>query len=248
MRPASISILGSCSVSVAGEILPGAPSSLFRIAAFLALSGHSFSASRQRLGALLWPDSVAAKSAGNLRQALSRIRHFQADHNFTLLDGNAAAVFIDASRSVQFDLMVLLDRLSDPAPRAALDLCTIYAGEFLADLPYSGSEFEDWLALQRAQLRDRCADRLSAALGETSGLSDTERVTCAQKLLELDPCNEEAYCCLMLYAAEQGHRSRIHALFDSCQRQLMRELGVRPSARTVHAFQDLLDRLNAMIA
>lgn len=244
---ASVSVMGSCSVSVAEQILPGPPSNLFRIASYLALSGPRLSASRQRLGAMLWPDVNHAKAAANMRQALSRIRHFQMDHDFTFLESNASAVSIEHRESVNFDLLILLNRLADPAPGAAVDLCTIYSGELLADLSESGSEFEEWLALQRDHLRDRCTNRLTMAIAPGSGLSDNERSICAQKLLELDSCNEEAYCCLMLQAAEHGHRSRIHALFDHCQRQLMRELGVRPSANTLHVFQKLVERMNFML-
>ncbi|MDB5472921.1 MAG: hypothetical protein JWP99_224 [Devosia sp.] len=244
---ASISTLGNCSVAIADQHLPGAPSNLFRLASFVTLSGHKLSASRQRLGALLWPDVSHAKAAANLRQALLRIRHFQMDHAFAFLDSNVSGVFIENPHAVDFDLLALLDRLADPAPRAAVDLCTIYGGELLADLPDSGSEFEEWLALQRDHLRDRCTARLTAAIATTNDLSEEDRMTCAQKLLQLDPCNEDAYCCLMLQAAAHGHRSRLHTLFDNCQRHLMRELGVRPSAHTVQVFRELVQRLNMLV-
>ncbi|NGP18394.1 AfsR/SARP family transcriptional regulator [Devosia aurantiaca] len=241
----SIGVLGSCRVVLDDRVVSGAPSSLFRLASFVALSGQKLAASRQRLGSVLWPDVDHSKAAANLRQALSRSRHFQDSHGFVFLESNFSAVFIDNHSQVAFDLLSLLELLASPSPQAAVDLCSVYTGELLADLPDSGSEFEEWLAQQREILRNRCADRLSAAISPNSALSEEARVICAQKAIELDACNEEAYCCLMTHAAMHGNRSRFEALYESCQRQLMRELGVRPSSNTQRVFADLVARFEA---
>ena len=239
MTPIAVTVMGSCNVTIAGRVVPGVPSNFFRIAAYLILSGQHLSAPRHRLGAVLWPNIDHVMAGANLRQALLRIRHFQAEHGFTLISANFSTVFMEQLTPVDVDLLSIVGLLHDTAPTGAVDLCKLLAGELLYDIGDSGPDFEEWLALQRSHLRDRCADRLAMAIVASGYLSSTERIACAHKLLDIDPCDENAYRQLMLEASENGQISRIHILFDACKRQLIQEFGVQPSLQTLELFKQL---------
>src|SRR5690606_10300452 len=86
--------LGVCSIAIDGVVQSTVPSSCFRIATYLLLSGARMTASRQRLRSVFWPDADLKKAGANLRQNLVRIRRFQDEHNFCLIDSNFSLIFL----------------------------------------------------------------------------------------------------------------------------------------------------------
>lgn len=234
-----LSTLGVCSVEIHGGVATAIPSNLFRVAAYILLSGNNVTISRQRLAALIWSDADHEQAGVNLRQSLARIRRFQDEHHFRLLESSFTLVRLDPD-GVEWDLRGLLQALDDDDEAAIAEVCRLYSGDLLADLPDSGAEFEEWLSEQRVLLRERVINKLIGALDSLSNFSSQLRSHSARKLLTVDPGNECAFQFLMREAAEHGDYARLRQIYAKCERYLMNEFGVSSSHQTRSLYMQLL--------
>ncbi|WMT89083.1 BTAD domain-containing putative transcriptional regulator [Pelagibacterium sp. H642] len=235
-----IGMLGTCAILVDGQLISGVPSSFYKIAAFLLLSGRQESVSRQRLRSILWSeDGDAERAAANLRRSIARIRELQAGLGFSLIQSNFNTVYLNKTANVSWDLRDYLRTLSSGNPMGE------YPGELLADLKNTGPDFEDWLAEQRAMLRSRHIDRLAEELTRngTSPSNRSGQLALAQKILTVDPCNEEAYRLLMLDAADHNNLARLEQIYQKCEAEMKRELGVSISSETRKLYANLVSAL-----
>ena len=108
----------------------------------------------------------------------------------------------------------------------------LYRGDFLADDPY-----EDWAAFTRERLRLAYLD----ALGRLSNLyfNAGHYTACAslcQRIIERDPCREDAHRRLMRCYSRQGQAHLALMQYRLCARALAGELGVEtdPSTAELH--------------
>lgn len=239
----SMHTLGVCSIAVDGIVQAMVPSSCFRIATYLLLSGSRMMMSRQRLKSIFWPDADLEKASANLRQNLVRIRRFQDENSFQLIGSNFTLVYLTPN-GIDWDLHEFLDALDGDDEASIVSACELYGGDLLADIGASSPEFEEWLSDQRERLRGALIEKLVGALGDMV-LSPAGRGLCAHKLLAIDPCNEQAFQILMTEAAEQGDHARLHHLFARCERQLMNEFGVGSSDGTRGLYSQLSRNLHS---
>ena len=244
MPDVRINVLGGCDVSVDGAPIAGVPSSFFRIVAYVLISGHNFSVTRQRLSGMMWPDIDQTKANGNLRQVLSRVRHLQTLLGVSFLQSNFSTVFISPNDgNVHCDLFELLRVLPASHETSAVAISGLYSGDLLVDIADSGPDFEEWLSEHRERLRDRVVNQLTSAVQDDSALREDDRAVSATRLLAIEPCSEDAYRALMMIASSRGHAGRVRSLFESCQRRLMHDLGVRPSRETSELYALLTRQL-----
>lgn len=238
---ATVTTLGVCNVSLNGAVTAGVPSGLFRIAAYVRLSGSSFATSRQRLAALLWPKAEPNNASANLRQILARIRRFQEEHGFRFVESNFSLVYLNLD-DVQFDLHEFLLTLESDDEAMIVQACDLYTGDLLSDISASSAEFEDWLSAERDMLRNLYIDRIVGALNGDTDLSAGSRGYCARKLLSVDPYNEQAFRILMIEAADNGDFARLRQIYERCEHRLMSELGVSSSSHTKSLYSQLTAR------
>lgn len=240
IRRVTLSTLGVCSIEIEGRMVTSVPSIVFRIASYLYLSSQSLTASRQKLGSVFWPEVEHEQAAANLRQGLARVRRFQEDHDFQLIEASFTLVHVDPSH-LSWDLAEVVDALDGNDGAAVAALCKFYGGDLLSDIAESSEEFEDWLSEQRAQLRDAMVEKLVCALDGTIHVSPSLRLACARKLLTIDASNEQAFRLLMTEAAENGDYARVRQIFQRYERNTMEEFGVAGSPHTRALFKQLMD-------
>jgi len=108
----------------------------------------------------------------------------------------------------------------------------LYRGDFMAEDPY-----EDWAALTRERLRLAHLD----ALGRLSNLyfNAGHYTACAslcQRIIERDPCREDAHRRLMRCYSRQGQPHLALMQYRACARALASELGVEtdPATQELH--------------
>jgi len=111
----------------------------------------------------------------------------------------------------------------------------LYRGDFLADDPY-----EDWAALSRERLRLAHLD----ALGRLSNLyfNAGHYTACAslcQRIIERDPCREDAHRRLMRCYSRQGQPHLALMQYRICARALADELGVETDPATMELHQNI---------
>jgi DNA-binding SARP family transcriptional activator len=174
--------------------------------AWLALEGPT---ARERLAALLWPESSAEAARNALRQRLFRLRRQCGG------DVVAGSTTLALAVGVEHDLHE--------------------AGPLLGALRWPDNPLlDEWLASRRAgrraQARRDTETRIEAleAAGET-----TAALPLALALLDDDPLSEDAHRRVMRLHYLRGDRAAAMLAFDRCEQLLKHEVGTRPSAATL---------------
>jgi DNA-binding SARP family transcriptional activator len=191
---------------------------------YLARSGPR-GRTREQLAALLWPDHLDADARHSLNEALRTLRHHAGktaiDSSGTQVRFTPGAVRLDVD-----DLAELADR-GDWAGAAAL-----VTGEFLEGFAVpDASAFEDWLAAERAEWRDRSVavliNRVEELLREGAAQDAT---AVARRALALDPRSEPAARAAMRSLALAGDRAAALECYDRFAKRLAEELSAVPAA------------------
>ena len=236
-------LLGDFSLSVNNVAIPITSGRLQALLAYLALN-RSASQPRQRLAALLWPESSQMQAQTNLRTLLHRLQtvlpnldqlleiDFQkiAWHPETHLTLDVAA-FEEAIR-----LASLVDTSDDVAVAKTLEQAVMrYSGDFLPEC------HDEWVLTERERLKTL----LYSVLERLIGLLELHReygkgIDYAQKLLRLDSLNETAYLKLMRLQALNGDRASALRTFHICSKTLRAELGIMPGPMLQEAYERLL--------
>jgi DNA-binding SARP family transcriptional activator len=199
-------------------------------------------ATKEQIGAALWPDVDAAKLRNNFHVAMHRLRKILGASEWVVAQGDRYS--IDRSRGVAFDgetferdvktAMRLLGTHSEAPSRLARTL-EVYRGDFLA-----GVSAGEWADEIRERLRHLYAAALSAlgrALmdrGDASGAADVY-----EKLVAFDIVDEEATRGLMLALAKQGDRAGASRAYKRLAESLRRQLDTQPEPRTVKLHEEI---------
>ncbi len=203
--------------------------------------------SRDELLEEFWPGVPEAAARNRLQVAVSGVRRAllavspapvveYADGGYRIVEG--VRVEIDIER---FAARTAAARAAERAgePDAALarygEAVALYRGEFAADAPY-----ESWTMLPRESLRiehldvlDRCL-RLQLAADRVDDVIAT-----AHKMLDVDPCREDAHRVLMRCYARQGRPYQALRQFEFCSRVLRATLDRAPEPRTAALYQEI---------
>lgn len=217
LDPVRIRLLGGLSVQIDGrppiERFPTRRSA--ELVALLALAPAGRLVRDQVIEAL-WPHLDAAAGAANLRKAAHHARRTLALDDAVVLRNEQIQLL--PGRDVVTDVAELLEA-ADAAiaagdPEAARAAAAAYTGELLPEARY-----EDWAGDPRRLVRERVLALLRLA-GEW------------ERLLELDPLDEDAARRVMEAAAEAGRRHRALEVYDQLRRALAVEVGVAPAPST----------------
>jgi DNA-binding SARP family transcriptional activator len=209
---------------------------------------------REQLIEALWPGGDAESAANSLRVAVHALRlALAAAAGGAVAPGrDAFLVFENGAYSFNPELRFVVDveefeehwlqgrSLETAGERTQAireyELAeAAYQGDFLQDDPY-----EDWSALRREGLRDivlAILGRLSDAAFE--GLDYEGSIIRCQKILETDPCREDAYQRLIRSHTQLGQPSRAQRWYEICVRVLKEELDLPPSPETEAAYQEI---------
>ncbi|MCZ7574382.1 MAG: AAA family ATPase [Ardenticatenaceae bacterium] len=202
---------------------------------------------REKLMALLWPDSDAAHGRGALRMTLYYLRRAldaavpQGSDTYLLIASHALGFNFAAPHELDLDtLLAAVPTENTLARQAAADL---YRGPFLEGFSLPDSVvFDDWVTVRRSQIQQQLTllfDHLTQLQSETRQFK--AGIANAVRWLACDPFNETAYCRLMQLQALNGTPTAGLETYRTCQRILEAELGVEPAAET----QALAARLRA---
>ncbi len=218
--------------------------------------------SRATLADLLWPDQSESTARGNLRNALSNLRHVIGDrHAWTpFLRVTQAAVEANgaAERWVDVDAFLSLRSGAGDEPVAGVDAADVtrlegalalYRGPFLEGFTIDSAPFESWLATTREALRLEAVRTARALAWARADMGDVAAAAAAtRRWLELDPWEETAHRTLMRLLQLQGQRTAALAQYDVCRRILAQELGLEPETETTRQYEAILaDRATASV-
>jgi DNA-binding SARP family transcriptional activator len=198
----------------------------------LYLLSHPSGATKEQIGAALWPDADPSRLRNNFHVTVHRLRKTLGAAEWVLVDGDTYSL----KPGIDFDMARFERdaRSKDPAHLArAVEL---YRGDFFENATSDG----EWYLDLRDRLRDLYAralstlGRLSTAAGDHSTAADA-----FQRLVALDPFDEEASRNLMTALAKQGDTTGAARVYKRLADVLRKELDTEPEPSTRRVFQSL---------
>lgn len=200
---------------------------------------------REKLAALLWSDRAEQQARDSLKHALTNLRQcFPA--------GASQAIVADRS-SVRLEPdalntdIVQFERLVEAGTSSALEeASTLYRGDLLDGIGVRDPAFDGWLMTERRRLNRLYDEALTRLLRQLKAEGVGPRAAeVARRLVEIDPCHEEACRTLMAAEAEQGRNAQALKHFETLRDRLRSELGVEPEPETLDLYQSIRRRRNA---
>ena len=239
-----INLFGNLRITFEGHLVTTVNTNrLHSLIAYLILHGDA-PQPRERLAFVLWPASSESQARTNLRQLLHHLRRALPPESNLLATNHLevqwrmSACTID---TVEFQAAIAeagaalttQDRVSEL--RFLTMAAELYEDDLLPAL------YDDWLAPIREDYRRKLSEvlRRLALLREQSA-EYRAAISCAERLVALDPLSEANYQLLIqLHAANHDRASALRA-YHQCLRVLRREMGVEPGPVTRELFERIL--------
>ncbi|MCP4541070.1 MAG: AAA family ATPase [Chloroflexi bacterium] len=222
--------------------------------------------SREHLATLLWGETSQSQARYNLRRALWNLRRVLDQVGLppeSCLVAEGSWVYIPPTAPCWVDVcdfeQVLQACFQDPQShfspasegirriRKALDL---YQGDFMAGFSVlRAPNFEEWLTLERERLFLLLLRALTSLIqGFIARGERNEAIAACQRLLVLDPLQEDIHRLLMRLYWETGQRPQALRQYNTYQELLQRELGIEPLEETRDLYQRILQRETSPIS
>ena len=211
---------------------------------------HNQPMRREALMEQFWPDTDEESQRNSLNVAIYGLRQAlrNGDANFS------SVMFSQGCYAFSPDLYLWVDyeeflahvnggkkleqqRQAQSAMQEYLQAEMLYQGAFLAE-----DLCEDWLAFHRQSLQDNYLSILHSLSGYYHERGDFAAcVTTCKKMLEVDPCLEEAHRQLMACYDAQGQSFLAQRQYHLCKDTLERELEITPSGETTRLYHQIRD-------
>jgi len=202
--------------------------------AVLAVSG--WAQSRERLAALLWPESDDVRARGSLRRTLSVTSAIMADGmevTRTAIALRQERVAVDVAG---FEALAARPDLASLDRAAGLYRDDLLAGFSLKDCP----AFDDWQAAEAGRLRQRLGSVLERLVDACVAVGDQDwALDHARRWLSVDALHEPAHQAVIRLLGVTGQRSAALRQYRELVRILDRELAVRPLPETTRLYDDV---------
>lgn len=211
-----VKLLGAPHLQAEGGTIPMGCERRFQLLAFLALHDGQW-VPRDRMAGLLWPDRPQGLARSNLRKVIFRLHGLPGlaalevtEHGLRWPVANDVQAFKQAAAAEQ----AIAWATSDTTLLNGLDDGT-------------NSVWSDWLAAER--LRFAQLWRATALLQMQRLENPVERVDLAQRMLHVDPLDEDAVAALLRAAQASGNEAQAQRIFSNYAVRLAEALGVEPS-------------------
>ena len=190
---------------------------------------------RERLASLLWGDHGEEQARNSLRQSLAVLRKELGPDGTKLIRAHGEALILQIETTAVDALEIAASTLSNDVAilRAVATRCR---GELLAGIVIHQESFEEWVAIERSNLRVS-KSRLFEKLAELE--TGQGRVSAAQYLVDLDPLRESSQRLLMQAYSDTGENALALKQYERCRDILNRELNIEPAKET----QELRERI-----
>ena len=224
-----------CLTSTAGDARSIRRASQSRRLALLALiaSSPGVAIARDRLLGLLWPDRDERTARHLLADSLYVLRQTLGD-DAIVARGETLRL---ASDVVWTDIVQFRKALAEEQWSDALRL---YHGDFLDGFHVRNAvDFDRWALTERDRLRALATRAASTLVNELDRAGrTTEAIAAAERVLELSPCDEEAFRQLVRLLIAADNLARVEIVRSAFVSRLAAELGISPSAETMRLLRE----------
>lgn len=208
---------------------------------YLAVAGQA--QERRSLARLLWSEEKPEDAQNSLRVALSHLNQrlpgcLESSRDVVGLHSEQAiwldvAHFAEATRTLGTAL---------PDLAALRTAAALYRGDFLEGLFVDGaSAFEEWLLAEREHWRQTLLATLRQLAELLVAQRDyTEAAATLERLLLLEPWDEEAHRLLMTVYSRTGDFNRALLQYEVCRSALQNELDVEPMSETAALYERIM--------
>lgn len=195
---------------------------------------------REKLAAILWPDSDEIQARHSLRQALTELRKILPTES-TVLQSTKDWILLD-SREIEIDALNFDRDLVKNDNQSFDHAIKLYQGELLEGCNPRSDTFEDWLLAYRSNYSERAATIINKRLDSLLANSDFEQAShLAMQLLSIDELRESAYRALMFAHLKLGNHTSALKWYQRCEKVLLQELGVSPSIETKKLYEEIIE-------
>ena len=213
--------------------------------AYLAATGHPHN--RGALAGTLFGKSTEANARANLRKVLVDLKRPLCSHlSITRMEvgfDTGSPYWLDVE---EFERRIHQTRDKHAVPLARKDAAALteavalYRGDFLAGLcVHNAPAFEQWVLMKREHLRLLALRALDLLVDHHAALGDlTQAFTCIDRLLLLEPAQEEAHRRRMALLARSGQRAAALRQYGTC-RQALAALDAQPDQKTERAYEQI---------
>ncbi len=214
--------------------------------------------SREHLSTLLWGEVPESRSRYNLRRALWNVRRTLTEVGLVpeeCLAVEGSWIQIPSAAPFQVDVHDFEQVLQLPESKSRFSVSSemirrirrvldFYRGEFLSGFSVPNAPgFEEWLVLERERLFLLLLQALASLIqGFIARGERDEAIATCQRLLVLDPLQEDTHRLLMRLYWETGQRAQALRQYRTYQDLLERELSIEPLQETQDLYQQILQR------
>ncbi len=245
----TLRLLGEATIEQQGQSITTLPSRTAEALLFY-LVCHERALARESLAEMFWEERQPQQASANLRSILSALRQVFGNHllvtRTTVGFNHESDYGLDAAAFLHQITPLAINQPLSPAELDPLrQALTLYRGEFLAGFHLrEGRVFEEWVLLQRERYQRLAHIGLSRLVTYClkNGLY-AEGVTWGEKLLALDPYDEQAWRQLMWLWVRNGQRHTALQRYETGRELLQAELGIEPAPATRNAYE----RIRALI-
>ncbi len=209
------------------------------------LARRRHACARDELLEEFWPDVARAAARNRLQVAVSGLRRALAEvTNLQVVEFAGGEYRINPAFRVEVDTERFERALAagrraqqrgdgEAAVATLQEAVDLYRGDFVPDAPYG-----QWTMLPRESLRLGYLDALDRISRIHLAAGDVDRcVATALRILDVDPCREDAHRLLMRCYAQQGRSYQALRQYELCCRTLASTLDTGPEAGTVRLYR-----------
>jgi ATP/maltotriose-dependent transcriptional regulator MalT/DNA-binding SARP family transcriptional activator len=213
---------------------------------FYCLLAYPEGLTKDRIGAIFWPDTPPRQVRTNFKNTLYRLR---------LTLGSEIVLFevgryrFNTKLDYWYDVKEFLDILArdDQADEIPSRILRLQRAVLLYEGPYLPNVDRTWVASERARLQQAffsaalTLGKLHLAIGEFEAALNP-----GMHLLMMDSCLESAHRLLMRAHAGMGNRAAVMRQYNRCRDALWGEFHTSPSPQTVSLYNELTSSLSTL--